>query len=440
MNENLMRLNLATPLFSTLVLACLVLSCFCQHTSAKELGDSDWPQWRGPTRDGHAASNSADGSWPDSIDEEHLTERWRVELAPSYSGPIVVGNQVFTTETREEKTEVVTAYDLTTGKRAWETQWPGSMTVPFFAASNGSWIRATPITDGKTLFVVGIQDVLVALNLQDGKEVWRIDFPKDTNSDSPKFGAASSPFLFDNAIYVQMGGSFTKVNKETGEIIWQVAKEEGGMMGGAFSSPYLSEINGQPIALVQARDELKGIDPDSGDLLWSQPIEAFRGMNILTPTVYDGKLFTSAHSGRSQLWKIESTDQQATESEPQEESSLVELWRNKSQAYMSSPVIVGKHLYMHLKNQRIQCLDLETGEETWRTTPFGKYQSMVVLGDRILALDASGELILFEANPNEFNLIERRKISEADTWAYLAVCGNQIVVRELNALVVYDWK
>lgn len=428
--------NHALRFFSTISLLCFVLSCFCHNSSAKELSDADWSQWRGPTRDGHAV----DQAWPDSIGEDRLTERWRVELSPSYSGPIVVGDSVYTTETREKKTEVASAYDLTTGKQLWETEWLGAMTVPFFAASNGSWIRATPITDGQALFIVGMEDVLVSVDLETGKEIWRIDFPKDKNSTAPKFGASSSPFLWGGAIYAQIGGSFTKIDKETGAVLWQVAMDDEDKMDGAFSSPYLSELDGKTIALVQARDELKGIDPESGDLLWSQPIEAYRGMNILTPTVYDGKIFTSAHSGRSQLWEVVGSNDPSTEDQPLVDQPLEELWRNKSQAYMSSPVIVGKHLYMHLKNQRIQCIALETGEETWRTTPFGKYQSMVVLDDRILALDSSGELILFEANPEEFKLIERRKISEDETWAHLAVCGNQIVIRELNALVVYDWK
>ena len=119
---------------------------------------------------------------------------------------------------------------------------------------------------------------------------------------------------------------------------------------------------------------------------------------------------------------------------------LKEMWSNKSQAYMSSPVVVGDHLYLHLRNQRIQCIDLKTGQEQWRTKPFGKYQSMVALGDKILALDQRGELLLFSADPAEFNHIDARKISEQETWAHVAVCGGQVFVRELNALAVFDWR
>lgn len=394
--------------------------------AADRLDDSGWPQWRGPTRDGHAVGTS----WPTSLQEDRLVQDWRVELGPSYSGPIIVEDRVVTTETRGEKTEVATAYNLKTGEQIWQVQWPGSTKVPFFAASNGSWIRATPVADNKAIYVVGIQDVLVAIDLVSGKQRWRIDFPKDYGTEPPKFGAASSPMLDGDYIYAQVGGGFTKIDKQTGEVLWTVAEGGGGMSGGAFSSPSIATINGQRIAMVQTREELKGITLETGSELWSQPIQAFRGMNILTPVSYKNKVFTSAHSGRSQLWQIGSGAS----------TQLQEVWKDKSQAYMSSPVIVGDHLYLHLKNQRMQCLNLETGVEAWRSRPYGKYQSMVVLGENILALDASGELILFEATPDSLNIIDSRKISDAETWAHLAVCGGKLVIRELNALAVYSWR
>ncbi len=386
----------------------------------------DWPQWRGANRD----SQAEDEAWPDSIGEDNLKLRWRVELGPSYSGPIVIGDRVFTTETRDEKVEVASAYDLKTGDQLWETEWEGAMEVPFFAASNGSWIRATPAADEKNLYVVGIRDVLVALDQTSGDEQWRIDFPEQTGSSVPKFGGASSPMLDKGELFAQIGDGFAKIDKSNGDILWHTAKNPGGMMGGAFSSPYMSEVDGKRVALVQGRDNLMAIDPESGDVAWSHPIEAFRGMNILTPIVYNNRLFTSAHSGRSQLWQVSTTA----------EDGIEEVWQNKSQAYMSSPVVIGKYLYMHLKNQRVQCLDLESGEEMWRTKPFGKYQSMVVQGNKILSLDEGGELLLINATPEKFDLTEKRQISDQETWAHLAVCRGVVIVRELNALSVYDWQ
>ena len=109
------------------LLSCLsfVLSAI---VFAEDLKPTDWPQWRGPTRDSRVVGTQ----WPDSLDKNHLELSWEVEQGPSYSGPIVVGNRVFTTETDEKKTEVVYAYDKTTGDELWRTEWEGAMTVPFF--------------------------------------------------------------------------------------------------------------------------------------------------------------------------------------------------------------------------------------------------------------------------------------------------------------------
>ena len=392
---------------------------------AEELKPTDWPQWRGPTRDGRVVGTQ----WPDSLDETHLELSWEVEQGPSYSGPIVAGNRVFTTETDEKKTEVVYAYDKTTGEELWRTEWEGAMTVPLFAASNGSWIRATPACDGETLFVAGMRDVLYALDCATGDTKWHVDFKQRFDSPMPAFGFASSPLVHGDALFVQAGGGFIKLNKTNGETIWRVANDGGGMFGSAFSSPIMTTLQNKKILLVQTRKSLKGVDPLTGDEMWSQNIEAFRGMNILTPTVHNETIFTSAHSGHSQLWKH--TD---------ENTSLEEIWSGKSQAYMSSPVVVANHIFLHLRNQRIVCIHLETGEETWRTTPFGKYQSMAVLNDKILVLDESGELLLISADPNKFNLIDRRRVAENNTWGHIAISKNQIFIRRLNSLAAYNWE
>jgi hypothetical protein len=106
---------------------------------------------------------------------------------------------------------------------------------------------------------------------------------------------------------------------------------------------------------------------------------------------------------------------------------------------MSTPVFVDNHAYLHLRNQRFTCVDLRTGERKWTTRPYGKYWSLVANGDRILALDQRGDLLLIRATPEKFDLLDERKISNDSTWAHLAVCGRDVFVRELNALAAYRW-
>ena len=160
-------------------------------------------------------------------------------MQPSYSGPIVWGERVFTTETVDERTERVVAVDRQTGETLWTQQWDGAMKVPFFAASRGSWIRATPACDGQRVYVGGMRDVLSALDVQTGKIIWQVNFVEKLQSPLPSFGFVSSPLIDGDALYVQAGGGVVKLDKQTGEIQWRALADGGGMYGSAFSSPVI---------------------------------------------------------------------------------------------------------------------------------------------------------------------------------------------------------
>lgn len=386
---------------------------------------ADWPQWRGPTRDGHAPGPA----WPDTLQGNTLTVRWKVQdLGPSYSGPIVAGDRVFTTETVSKDTEVVTAYDRQTGKPLWKRQWPGSITVPFFAAKNGSWIRSTPACDGDTLYVAGIRDLLVALDAATGAVRWRIDFPKDTGSPPPDFGFVCSPLVDDTAVYVQAGAAFVKVDKRTGKILWTTLKDGGGMMGSAFSSPVFATLAGRDQILVQTRDKLAGVDKTDGSVLWKREIPSFRGMNILTPTpVGPDAVFTSTYGGKTQLFKVAGP-------------ATADAWSLRYEGNMTSPVVIDGYAYLLGKDKTALCVDLRTGREAWRTDKrFGDYWSLVANRDKILALDNRGILYLLKADPADFRRLDERKIADAETWAHLAVCGDELYVRDLNGLTAWRW-
>ena len=386
---------------------------------------SQWNQWRGPNRTGVIESDP----WPNSLDEDTLKQLWKVDLGPSYSGPIVADGRVFTTETRDRKFEVVRAFEVDSGKELWKTEWEGAMRVPFFAKANGDWIRSTPAWDDGRLYVAGMRDVLVCLSAKDGEIIWKVDFVKDFETPLPAFGFVCSPLVDGDHVYVQAAGSLVKLDKVTGEVVWRSLKDGGGMYGSAFSSPVMATVGDKRQLIVQTRKALTGVDPESGDVLWSQEIQAFRGMNILTPTVFEGGIFTSSYGGRSALYELNPGD---------EGFEIEEAWQNKTQGYMSSPVVIDGFAYLHLRNQRFTCVNLETGEIKWTTKPYGKYWSMVANGESILALDERGELLLIKANPDEFELLDSRKIGE-NTWAHLAVSGDHVYVRALDALIAYRW-
>lgn len=397
-------------------------------TSAPSPPPATWLQWRGPTRDGMIR----DDGWPKALQGDALTLVWRVELGDGYSSPIVDSNRVFTFETRGRAQEVVRALDRNTGKQLWTASWGAGMNVPFFAASNGSWVRSTPACDGNSLYVGGMRDLLLCLDTEDGKEKWQVDFAKRYGTPMPSFGLVSSPLVVEDGLYIQAGGSFVKLDKENGKTLWRVLEDGGGMYGGAFSSPMPGTLCQRPQVVVQTRTLLAGVEPKTGQVLWKQAVEAFRGMNILNPTIFGDNVFTSSYGGGTILLGLDRQE---------EAFSIRTVWKTRSEGYMSTPVVIDGKAYLHRRDRSFSCVDMASGRELWVTEEkFGQYWSLVSNGTLILALDQKGEFLLIRANPEKFDLLDRRRVSTARTWAHLVVCGEEIFVREQRAIAAYRWR
>jgi outer membrane protein assembly factor BamB len=387
--------------------------------------DAGWTQFRGPERSGAAPG----APWPENF--KGLQQSWQVKLDKGYPGPIVDAARVYVAETATAETEIVRALDRKTGKELWRASWPGKHSVPFFAKKNGDWIRATPAFDGQTLYVAGMEEVLVALDAVTGKEKWRVDFPKQFKVAKPDFGFSSSPLLDGDSLIVQAANSVIRLNKKTGAVEWRVLAREADIMdSGAFSSPVMATLNGRRQLLIQSRTNLFGLDPATGAVLWSQEVPHYRGMNILMPTAWGNKVFTSSYRMDSYMFEI-SANGAKLESK--------EVWRNKAKGYMSTPIVLDGYAYLHLANQRFTCIDLRNGETKWTTEPYGQYWSMAVRDGKILALDERGQLLLIKASPEKFELLDTKEISNSPTWAHIAVAGNELFIRELNAVTAYRW-
>lgn len=388
-----------------------------------------WPQWRGPARTGETTG----ADWP--ADLSAMRELWRVTLDKGYPGPIVSAKAVFTVETANGNTEIVRALDRKTGAEIWRASWPGKISVPFYAKRNGDWIRSTPALTNDTLYVCGMEEVLVALDPATGKERWRVDFPQRFGTPKPDFGCASSPLVDADAVYLQAADSFVKLNRRTGATIWRTLEVKHNVFeSGAFSSPSIATLTGRRQMLVQTRTHLTGVDLATGRVLWSLEVPHFRGMNILTPTVWGDTVFTSSYRNGTYLFRIERSG---------EEFRVKELWRHKAMGYMSSPLIIDGHAYLHLANQRFTCIDLATGESRWTTEPFGMYWSMISRGRSILALDERGQLHLIRANPLKFELLASKEVAQSSSWAHLAVVpggsGDEVYVRDLSGITAFRW-
>ena len=386
-----------------------------------------WEQWRGPSRDGRI-QDEAD-KWPATLSGIKTT--WSKELNEGYSSPIVTEDLVFTVETKDKSDEIVRAFDRASGKQLWDISWKGSMKVPFFARKNGSWVRSTPVYANGTLYVGGIRELLVAIDGKTGKEKWRVDFVKREKSGVPTFGFVSSPLVEGEFLYIQAGAEVAKIRCSDGKKIWGSMKDARAMYGSAFSSLVIAEVAGKDQLLAQTREELAGLDLGTGKVMWRYKVKAFRGMNILTPTIIGDTLFTSTYGGGSSLFKV---------STGSEGMSVSKTWSHKTEGYMSSPLTHEGHVYMHGRDKRFHCFEATTGKLKWSSVKkFSDYASLVANKDKALALTADGNLLLIDLDPSEFKLLDTKKVSDSSTWAHLAVCGEELFVRELKGLIKLKW-
>ncbi|QEG36117.1 PQQ-binding-like beta-propeller repeat protein [Bythopirellula goksoeyrii] len=389
--------------------------------SSVEAGEGDWDQWRGPQRDG-----AWQGNLPETLDE--LALAWEKSLGPSYSGPVTNGQAVFTTETVDESLERVTAFNMETGAVLWESEWDGAIVVPPYAAENGSCIKSTPALGSGSLVVLGMRDELVCLDQTSGEQRWKVDLADRFAARRQTFGGVCSPLIDGDAVYVMGGGGTVKLAIDDGSTVWRTLADEG-EDDDALSSPIIASIAGIRQLVVQTRTRLCGVELEKGSVLWQVPIQAYRNMNILTPTVIGDRVFMAAHTGRSQCFAVTFAEGSWT---------VEEVWNQKTQGYMSSPVADAQTIYLHSKAERLTALDVETGAIRWTSKPVGKYQSLVRNRHAILGLSSRGELLLVKADPQNLVIQSTRQVAD-DSWGYLGVFDGGLLVRDLTSLKVFRY-
>ena len=395
-----------------------------------------WHQWRGSSRDGSIGGPA----WP--TDFSGLDKVWHVELGKGYSGPIAAGDRVFVVETLPGGRAGVRALSSDDGRVIWSQSWKAKGEVPFFAKSQGTWERSTPAYSDGVLYVGDMREVFRALDAETGEVRWTIDFPRHFDVSTPPFGFASSPLVVGDYVYVQAANGLVKVEKSTGEIVWRTAVARDSIMsGGAFSSPILATLAGHEQLIAFTRAVLSGVDPRSGEVLWTHDVPNFRGMNIVTPIVFGDGVFVSQHRNGSYFIRVHGDGTVRLDEDGDRGLSFETetAWTNKGSGYMSSPVIVGNQLYQHLGNGRLSNIDLSSGRENWRTKPLGEYWSMVRQGERILALDSEGVLRLVQASPVSFDVVAEREVAQQSTWGHVAVSGDMIYVRGLEGITALRW-
>jgi outer membrane protein assembly factor BamB len=252
----------------------LICLAFAFGTS---LAAQDYPQWRGPTRDGTVIFNEP-RVWP-----ERLTRRWRVEVGDGYSTPLLVDDALYVF-TRSDGNEVLTALDAATGMERWRNGYPARFTPSQPAAAHGAGPKATPVFHNGIVFTLGISGIVAAFDSKRGKLLWRTDAP----AEPPFFSAAASPLADGSLVLTHPGnyGPLTAFDTMTGQVKWTTGT------GGFFQAPLLATLSGVRQVITVTQGSVAGISLPGGDLLWEFPYPGGSGGTM--PVLYGDTIIVSA--------------------------------------------------------------------------------------------------------------------------------------------------
>jgi outer membrane protein assembly factor BamB len=390
----------------------------------------DWPQWRGPNRDGHSADTGLLKKWPDGGPKLE----WKATgLGAGYTSVSVVGNRLFAMGDLGDSNFLI-AIDGKNGQILWKTK-VGKAGAPGWGGFAGP--RCTPTVDGDLVFAVGQYGEVLCADTATGAEVWRKDYIKDFGAKLPEWGFSGMPLVDGEKLIMAPGGEegdLVALEKKTGSLIWRSKDLADGIH---YSSPILVEIGGvrQIIQLTDAH--VAGIRVTDGELLWQAERKGSTAV-IPTPIYHDGKVYvTSGYGAGCNLFAV---------SEDNGKFSATQSYANKLMLnHHGGVVLVDKHLYGFSDGKGWTCQDFETGKDVWRKQ--GKLgKGSLVYADGLLYLraeDGSGTVALIEATPDGYKEVSRfdpPDRSEKNSWPHPVVTGGRLYLRDQDVLQCYDVK
>jgi outer membrane protein assembly factor BamB len=398
-----------------------IILVFGAAISVPALGAADWPQWRGPARDGRAGL-PVPASFP-----EKLSPAWKVPVGEGHASPVVVGDRIYVFG-REGEHEIVQALELASGQRVWRYSAPAPYTTNSAATAHGKGPKATPVVAGGRVFTFGISGILTCLDAASGRLAWRKEFGSGSSDSSPLYGVASSPVVDGGRVIVHVGGpgkgALTAFEAATGAVVWAWKGD-----GPAYASPVVAVVGGVRQVVTFSESFLVGVAADRGELLWKIPFTTPWVQNAVTPIV-DGD--TVIYSGLDQPVRALKVVRRAPgwTTEPRWESADVAT-------YMSTPVLDGGRLYglSHRKRGQFFCLDAATGKTAWLSDGRqGENAAMVAAGGAVLALTTDSELIVLPQKARAFAPVRRYRVAESPTWAHPVLTSEGVLVKDRDHL------
>lgn len=387
----------------------------------------EWPQWRGPKRDGCSVETGLLKQWPAG----GPTLVWTAKgLGEGYSGPAIVGGKLYTMGD-VGGSACILALDAATGKQLWSAR-AGK------AGQSGGYAgpRCTPAVDGGLVYVLGQFGELVCVQAATGQPVWSKSLTADFKGGVPGWGYSESPLVDGNLVVVTPGGrqgAMVALNKTTGAVVW---RSQGFNDGAHYSSAIVAEIGGTRQYIQLTAESVAGIAAANGQALWRAPRQG-RTAVVPTPIYAENEVFvTSGYGVGHNAFKISGSGGQF-KAEP--------LYDGKEIAnHHGGIVLIGQHLYGHSDSGGWTCLDFKTGKVAWKNGGVGKGSVCYADGHLYTRSEGGkGAIALVEASPDgykEHGRFDQPNRSGKNSWPHPVVCGGKLYIRDQDVLLCYDVK
>jgi outer membrane protein assembly factor BamB len=367
----------------------------------------DWPQWRGPNRDGVWNETGI----VEKFDANQLPIKWRAPISSGYSGPTVADGRVFVTDRLTDPNDVerVLCFDADSGKPLWTHTYPCRYQRIQYPAGP----RASVLIDSGRAFSLGTFANLFCLDAKTGTVIWKKDLKTQFGAKIPLWGISASPIIEGDLLIVPAGApnnaSIVAFDKATGAERWHALDDPL-----SYSSPIVIDQAGRRVLVCWTGSRVVGLDPATGALHWQHPFEQSKMViNVPTPVFSDSFLFMSSFYDGSLLLKVH-----------QDKLTVEKVWRRQGKSeretdalhcMISTPIILKEYIYGVDSYGQLRCLDLQTGDRIWESldaVPTARWANIHIVrnADKIWMFNERGELLITTLSPKGFNEISRAKL------------------------------
>lgn len=398
-------------------IACVTILSGCASSS--------WPQWGGPTRNFVSDSKGLSTDWG----EEGPRRVWQRELGEGYSEIALDNGRLYTTYRKGDE-EIVVALNAKTGHTIWE-QSNAAPLIEGISESYGVGPAATPVVTGDRVCTLGRMGFLQCLDSETGDMIWSHNLVSDFDAEVPEFGFASSPVEYGGNLVVLVGGEGTGVmafGLHDGTVMWKQHNFEN-----IYASPLPIRVSGQDQLVALVSDEVVGLDPSSGDLLWRHPHVNQWMTSVCTP-VWDGKdtLFVSSggEAGARGLRLTRSGGKTHVE----------EIWSTKKLAVggHANAVLAGGYVYATAGSASVLVsVNIYTGEIVWRKRGFPG-STLVYADGKLIVLDQDGKLTFATPGADDLAVDAEVQILEKPSWTAPTVVGTRVYLRDKKTIMALD--